>query len=384
MDEKILLQVNDHVKKFGYTLTSSEKEEMIELYELNNESYEPRLLTLHIEKYVESLKDRHVNKWIHERRQSVCAQRVNPSSYIMPNFTKEKETFDFLIARMSGEVIPFSLLTHDLKASLVNSMYPLVIKKDTILIQQGDIGNEMYIIETGEFDVLVDGKVQNKLYPGDRFGELALLHEIPRTATVLSVKDSKIWAAEQASFSCIRIRDMIFKKNFIGEALAESKEIPLFLKSPESIQRAVAVSTNRCYPEDTEIKLGGEEILVIFKNCRVRFCKEGSDSCRENWRENWREGDKERESDSCRESEMENCEIKESEGDRESDREEMEIEDHLPIDIDSHAHPTRNPNSVWSNEVTMVKPKMIIRRSLRTVDVLECARVNLRSVGSYK
>jgi CRP-like cAMP-binding protein len=54
----------------------------------------------------------------------------------------------------------------------------------TVLCRQGSNGHEFFVLLSGSADVSVDGRTVASLHEGDFFGELALLDERPRTATV--------------------------------------------------------------------------------------------------------------------------------------------------------------------------------------------------------
>jgi cAMP-dependent protein kinase regulator len=77
------------------------------------------------------------------------------------------------------------------------------------VITQGEQGDVLYFIEEGELDCYKtfkkeDGDVWLKVYyPGEAFGELALLYNAPRAATIKSKTDCILWALDRATFKNI-------------------------------------------------------------------------------------------------------------------------------------------------------------------------------------
>lgn len=67
------------------------------------------------------------------------------------------------------------------------------------LIRQGDDGNCLYVIELGEVNVYkispgeTEAKLVSVMTPGDTVGELALLYNVPRAATVIAKNDVVLW-----------------------------------------------------------------------------------------------------------------------------------------------------------------------------------------------
>ena len=75
------------------------------------------------------------------------------------------------------------------------------------VIQEGDPGDVLYIVESGELSCtkIIDGqsKFLKKYNPGDVFGELALLYNAPRAATITADSSSTLWVLDRHTFNHI-------------------------------------------------------------------------------------------------------------------------------------------------------------------------------------
>ena len=68
------------------------------------------------------------------------------------------------------------------------------------VITQGDPGDRFYLIEEGEVEVFEDGVFRRNEGPGESFGEIALLRDVPRTATVRATEPTRLLALEREQF----------------------------------------------------------------------------------------------------------------------------------------------------------------------------------------
>ncbi len=84
--------------------------------------------------------------------------------------------------------------------ALAAKLTPLSQAAGDIVFRQGDHGDRYYLIVDGRVDVEVDGQPARQLGPGDGFGEIALLRDVPRTATVTAATPVALDALERDDF----------------------------------------------------------------------------------------------------------------------------------------------------------------------------------------
>jgi MFS family permease len=83
---------------------------------------------------------------------------------------------------------------------LSERLIPVHVDAGATLFRQGELGDRFYVIEDGEVEVSVDGAPPKVEGSGGSFGEIALLRDIPRTATVRARTDVSLYALERDDF----------------------------------------------------------------------------------------------------------------------------------------------------------------------------------------
>uniref|UniRef100_A0A8C9ZV92 cGMP-dependent protein kinase n=1 Tax=Sander lucioperca TaxID=283035 RepID=A0A8C9ZV92_SANLU len=89
---------------------------------------------------------------------------------------------------------------------MVDCMYEKVYTEGQLVIQEGEPGNYLYVLADGLLEVIQNGKLLGEMRPGTAFGELAILYNCKRTATVKAVSQSHIWALDRQTFQTIMMR----------------------------------------------------------------------------------------------------------------------------------------------------------------------------------
>jgi hypothetical protein len=93
-----------------------------------------------------------------------------------------------------------SLLPPPTLESLARALTPEEVAVGTDVVTQGEEGDRFYVIADGELDVIADGTLVTTLRRGDGFGEIALMYDVPRTATVHTRTAARLYSLEREDF----------------------------------------------------------------------------------------------------------------------------------------------------------------------------------------
>jgi len=114
---------------------------------------------------------------------------------------KPKTHWDILMISMSiKKHAILADLAEDAKEIIVAGMKFYVLGPREYVFQQGNPGVNFFVVAGGSLEVIVNSTRVNVLKPGDSFGELALMHNDPRSASIRTLDRCTLWAVDRKTF----------------------------------------------------------------------------------------------------------------------------------------------------------------------------------------
>lgn len=146
----------------------------------------------------------------------------------------------------------------------ISAFKSVTVAKGEEVITQGTDGTDLFLLESGILDVFVrmtpeekhpGTKVATFDQPGKEFGELALLHNCPRAATIVAQELSTLWSIGRKSFNII-MRDRSKARHDRHMGFLRSVKLLDPLNTPQLAQISDAVSTVQYKKGDFVVKEG--------------------------------------------------------------------------------------------------------------------------------
>lgn len=199
---------------------------------------------------------------------------------------KVKDSLSFEERMAALEKIPlFAYLNDQERLSLLNEMQPAFFSHGEYLMHQGEVGNEFYVLVKGRANAYFSD-MQGRIYhladlaEGDAFGEIALIDDVPRTASIISDDGCIVLVLNKAGFdnfarslgSPDRVKTMIRLTSFF-------RRHPLFSKLTARDQ-AQLIDTFRfeSITIGEEVPKSNENFYVIYSGkVRVDTPEDGDD-----------------------------------------------------------------------------------------------------------
>lgn len=162
----------------------------------------------------------------------------------------------------------FAHLHENDKNTVIDAMQEMRYSRGDYVIRQGDDGDHLYIVESGLLDCTKKfGKETQDKYlltygPGEAFGELALLYNAKRAASIKAKTDAVVWGLDRETFNNIVKQAAINKRNRYEKFLSSIK----ILSDMEDYERAKIADALRPihYDSDDFVIRQGEEGNSFF------------------------------------------------------------------------------------------------------------------------
>ena len=177
------------------------------------------------------------------QRKSVCAEvygQYNPKGAFQPNIVPKDPQTKLAIRQLIQNNFLFRHLEDSEIDMIVNAMEIRKVKAGEMVIRQGDNGNELYVVGGGQLrctklDSETNEQQLIKDYDaGDYFGELALLHNAPRAASITAVTDCILYSVDRECFNHV-IKEFAVRNRQIYEQFLSEVEI---LQSLDNYERS--------------------------------------------------------------------------------------------------------------------------------------------------
>jgi CRP/FNR family transcriptional regulator, cyclic AMP receptor protein len=100
----------------------------------------------------------------------------------------------------------FASLTKTQLSQVASIADEIDLPEDAVLTRQGERGREFFVLIEGEAEVRRNGRKRATIHSGEFFGEIALISDRPRTATVTATKPVRVLVITAASFRSVLLR----------------------------------------------------------------------------------------------------------------------------------------------------------------------------------
>ena len=210
------------------------------------------------------------------RRGSSFNALVNlPRRASASNLVSKTEADTTLIKSALKKHFIFSNLTDLQIDSLIEEMQLCVYPGQAIVFEQNSNGENFFIIARGKVEVVINLKVVSVLSSGQSFGEVALLHDTPRTATIITLQETNLWALGRSSFR--EVLENIATSKY-SENLSFIENIQIFnsltKKQKEALTNAMCLENYK--PGDKIIREGDSgDFMFVIKSGNVVITKNG-------------------------------------------------------------------------------------------------------------
>ncbi|XP_017005676.2 cGMP-dependent protein kinase 1 isoform X1 [Drosophila takahashii] len=195
--------------------------------------------------------------------------------YVRPNFpiqgdieiefiAKDEATRNLIRTAIERNDFLNNLMDKERKEMVINAMAPASYQKHSLIIHEHEEGSEIYVSAEGQYEVYRGGTLVATFGPATVFGELAILYNAPRQASIQAATDARVWKITRETFRAIMqisgSREREENLQFLRSApFLQEFDQSLLLKVVDLLQRKF-YETDRCIVREGEV---GNEFYII-------------------------------------------------------------------------------------------------------------------------
>ncbi|XP_022706623.1 cAMP-dependent protein kinase type II regulatory subunit-like isoform X2 [Varroa jacobsoni] len=218
----------------------------------------------------------------YNRRKSVFAEHYDPAEdedddghrIVHPKSDEQRE----VLAKAVKNILLFRSLDASQMQEVLDAMFERKVGPNDIVIQQGDDGDNFYVIQSGLYNIFVKNSLTGenvnvgKYDNHGSFGELSLLYNQPRAATIQATTEGSLWAMNRQTFRRIVLKSA-HKKRIEYEKLLESVPMLSSLNAYERMNLCDALMPKDFHDDECIIKQGDvSDGMYFLEDGTVRCC----------------------------------------------------------------------------------------------------------------
>jgi len=189
-------------------------------------------------------------------RKSVSGERYDPTAdfgdeepiKVVPKSDEQRKR----LQTVAEKIMLLNRLDEEQLQNILDAMEERTVTPEEVVIQQGDDGDNFYIIENGTYDIIINDTKVSHYDNSGFFGELALMYNMPRAATIVATTEGTLWSLDRQTF-----RQIIVKANAIKRTQFEE-----FLKSVEMLSNINEMERSKIADAMESKKFQEQEIII--------------------------------------------------------------------------------------------------------------------------
>ncbi|CAD8072813.1 unnamed protein product [Paramecium primaurelia] len=184
----------------------------------------------------------------------------------------QQSDIDLIRKSFKGHFVFFSL-PEDQIAQLIEHMFYCTLKANQFIFKQGDQASSYFVIERGSVEIIINDKQIRTLTEGSYFGEIALLYNATRSASIRTLTDCGFWSLDRSTFKKT-IEELMLKEYDENRKFIDEVPFFSFMTSDQKDSIAHALITTKFVPGQAIVNEGDQaDSFYVIKSGEVSVLK---------------------------------------------------------------------------------------------------------------